>query len=109
MFGRIFGNPAEKSQEAPKVDLMQMQEIDSFYDLLKVLEKRSRVLIMSRNECRDEAIKAKEAGDLRTAWQWLQRMKVLDKDVAQTEVELLLRLEQRKSMLEGSFSGEGVN
>ena len=47
---------------------MQMQEIDSFYDLLKVLEKRSRVLIMSRNEYRDEALKAKKAGDLRTAW-----------------------------------------
>ena len=92
---------------------MYMQEIDTFYDLQKVLEKRSIVLLMARNECREEALKAKKAGDLRTAVKWMKRMKVLETDIDQTEGELLVRLEQRMRMLEGlnrisSVSDEGV-
>ena len=92
---------------------MYMQEIDTFYDLQKVLEKRSIVMLMARNECRVEALKAKKAGDVRTALKWMLRMKVLKTDLDQTEGELLVRLEQRMRMLGGlnrvrSVSDEGV-
>ncbi len=61
MFGKLFGKPAEKPKEAPKVD--PMQEINKLNDTLNVLEKRHKVLSMKKVECRDEALKAKKAGD----------------------------------------------
>ena len=92
---------------------MCMQEIDTFYDMQKVLEKRSIVILMARSECRVEAVKAKKAGDVRTALKWMYRMKVLETDLDQTEGEMLVRLEQRMRMLKGlnrvsSVSDEGV-
>ena len=105
MFGKLFGKPAEKPKEAPKVD--PMLEIQKLNSTLDVLEKRHKVLSMKKDECRDEALKAKKAGDQRTALKWMQRMKTIDKDLAKIDGQQLV-LEQSKVMLEGSLSDAGV-
>ena len=105
MFGKLFGKPAEKPKEAPKVD--PMQEINKLNDTLNTLEKRHKVLSLKKDECRDEALKAKKAGDQRTALKWMQRMKTIDKDLAKIDGQQLV-LEQQKVMLEGSVSDAGV-
>ena len=105
MFGKLFGKPAEKPKEAPKVD--PMQEINKLNDTLNTLEKRHKVLSMKKDECRDEALKAKKANDTRTALKWMQRMKTIDKDLSKIDGQQLV-LEQQKVMLEGSVSDVSV-
>ena len=83
MFGKLFGKPAEKPKEAPKVD--PMVEINKLNETLNTREKRHKVLSMKKEEYKTEALKAKKAGDQRTALKWMQRMKTIDKDLAKID------------------------
>ena len=85
MFGRFFGNPQEETKEAPKLDPMQL--FDQLNDTLNVTEKRCKYLLIKTKECREEALKAKKAGDVRTALKWMLRMKVLKEDLAKLNAQ----------------------
>ena len=60
------------------VAVKKQKEMDKLNATLDALEKRHTVLSMKKVECREEALKAKKAGDQSTALKWIHRMKVFE-------------------------------
>ncbi len=101
----MFGKPAEKPKEAPKVD--PMGAITVLNDQLTQLEKRHKVQEMKMEEALQSALKANKAGDKRNAMRFMQTKKALEKDLAKIEGQQVV-LEQMKLNIEGAVNDSGV-
>ena len=68
------------AEELEVLDLaaQKQKEMHKLNAMLDDLEKRHKVLSMKKVECREEALKAKKAGDQSTALKWIHRMNVFE-------------------------------
>lgn len=74
---------------------------------MNTLEKRYKVLSVKRDECKDEALKARRTGDNNNALKWMRKVKTIEKDLAKIDGQQSM-LEQQNAVREGLVSDVGV-
>ncbi|CDW78314.1 vacuolar sorting protein [Stylonychia lemnae] len=107
MFKKLFGSSGgDKKKEAPpQVD--PTQTMDRLSEQIENVQKRSKKIEMDMKRLLQEALEKKKAKDTRGAVFALKRKKMLEKEVAKLDGQMVL-LEQQRLMIETSIQDAQV-